>query len=262
MTAIPHPSIKLAEQLTHQDYEEIKSLQTLCAETDHLALKLELDYKISQYEDNTGGMGELNEFLYYSGSTLIGYIGICGGEELEINGMTHPEYRRAGVFKKLFSLVCDELKRRGNPPALLLCDSRSEAGLRFVRGTGSVFQHAEHEMVLKSNAAYNPGHAVTLHQTAGSRANSWQADADGKTVGAVRLETEGGTGYIYGLEVKPAHRGKGYGRGLLLAAIQKLHELGMQEVRLQVFMDNARALHIYESSGFVTEDTMEYYLVQ
>lgn len=268
MAEIYSPSIILKEQLTQQDYNEVSALQNLCKVSGPVSLKLELEFKMSQNREKAGGIGEINEFLYYSEDKLIGYIGICdfGGESVEINGMTHPDYRRLGVFKKLFSLVCNEAHKRGEKSVLLLSDTRSEAGLTFIRGLGAVPDHAEREMVLKADMpARTPerAEAVKLRECVVSETDTtYEAEADGMVVGSVRLEMTEGKGGIYGVEILPELRGRGYGKGLMASSIEKLRQQGAGEIRLQVYTDNPSAQHIYESCGFVTVDTMEYYLLK
>lgn len=50
---------------------------------------------------------------------------------------------------------------------------------------------------------------------------------------------------------EPMHRGKGYGEAALHEALQiAFRDLGLDRVRLQVLSDNARALALYEKTGF------------
>lgn len=264
MAEIKKPFIKLTEQLSQQDFENVAAMQNLCREADGVFLKLELEFKMSEYKEKTHGIERMDEFLYYSEEKLIGYIGICdfGGESVEISGMTHPDFRRMGVFTKLFSLVSDELRRREGKSVLLLCDRSSEAGRQFVWSTGAAFHHAEHEMSLKAGVPSGmPDNAVTLSRQESEGMEVYVAHAEGVPVGSVRLELINGVGGIYGVEVMPEFRGRGYGKGLLLRAVEKLREKGAGQIRLQVDTDNPRALHIYESSGFTEDYTMDYYLL-
>ena len=43
---------------------------------------------------------------------LVAYLGIScfGGNIGEINGMTHPDWRRKGIFKKLFEIAMDAVQ--------------------------------------------------------------------------------------------------------------------------------------------------------
>jgi predicted GNAT family acetyltransferase len=105
MSEIKNPSVKLKEKLDIKDYEDINNLQKLCLKTDQTTLKLELDYKLSRAEEKSEDLRNINEFMFYDENKLIGYAGIghYGGDAIEVNGMVHPEYRRKGVFSRLFS---------------------------------------------------------------------------------------------------------------------------------------------------------------
>lgn len=148
------PWIKMAEHLNREDYERISALQTECVHADNISLKLELDYKLGIAEETNkrAGIKDINEFMYYAGDQLIGYIGICdfgGGETLEITGMVHPDYRRQGVSTKLWELVLKECERRRPGSILILCDRKSFFGQSFIKKTGAIYEHSEYEMYLR-----------------------------------------------------------------------------------------------------------------
>lgn len=157
MKVIQSPWIKLREDLNREDYDQINELQYRCTTFDSVALKLELDYKLSAAEQSSRqpNMKEINEFMYFDDKQLIGYIGICGfggiGHPIEITGMVDPDYRRQGVFTSLHELVLAECRRRKTDSILLLCDKASEAGQGFLKTTGAVYKNSEYEMYLNEN---------------------------------------------------------------------------------------------------------------
>ncbi|WFA09228.1 GNAT family N-acetyltransferase [Tissierella sp. Yu-01] len=132
----------------------INDLQIECSRRDHISLKLELDYKLEDAVNSTNktSINDINEFMYFDGKKLIGYIGICsfGGTKapLEITGMVDPDYRRKGVFSKLFELVIIECKRRKAGNILVLCDRKSVTGQKFLEKVGAVYKYSEYEMYL------------------------------------------------------------------------------------------------------------------
>jgi ribosomal protein S18 acetylase RimI-like enzyme len=262
------PSIRLLSSIGNREYGEIGALEALCRERGGAALKLELDFKLASAGTGAGGLRDINEFLYYGGDAMIGYLGICGfgGGMLELNGMTRPDCRRMGVFARLYDLAADECRRRGAQRVLLLCDRASAEGRRFVEKTGAALHHSELEMLLDADApAGAGGRAVTLRKAPGEEADgseAYLAEVGGVTVGRVRLETVGGCGGIYGLAVQSEYRGRGYGRGILMRSVEKLREGGAGSIRLQVDEENGPARHIYESSGFRTVYIMDYYSVE
>lgn len=79
--------------------------------------------------------------------------------------------------------------------------------------------------------------------------------ADGRTVGAAyiayaRDEERTGYGEIISLYLLPEATGKGYGRQLLLAALDKCRQDGMTAVCLWVLTQNTHARRFYERMGF------------
>ncbi|WP_227872178.1 GNAT family N-acetyltransferase [Paenibacillus albus] len=300
-----NPWLKLREGMNEEDYDLINGLQERCIREDQTTLKLELDYKLAaRSSTERKGIGPINEFMYFDGQELIGYIGICefggAGSPLEVNGMVHPEYRRQGVFGTLSKLVMDERRSRGSKSMLLLSDRKSEAGQAFIQGTGANYHHSEHEMYLRTdwtgvhdnstedvtfriatnadareiqrqNAIYfgddrveegtdEPESRMILPEEEAQRGMTiYLAEADGQVIGKVHIQLSSGIGGIYGLGVLPEHRGKGYGRAVLLRAIDRLKEAGARDIMLQVVVENASALRLYQTCGFVETSTMDYY---
>lgn len=85
------------------------------------------------------------------------------------------------------------------------------------------------------------------------------AEKDGQAIGKVNLQLISQIGGIYGFGVLPEHRGKGYGRAILLKSIEKLKEANASQVMLQVEAEKANALKLYKSCGFVEVSTMDYF---
>ncbi|MET8832845.1 GNAT family N-acetyltransferase [Micromonospora sp. NPDC004540] len=56
--------------------------------------------------------------------------------------------------------------------------------------------------------------------------------------------------FIYDIEIDETYRGVGYGRALLAAAEDAVRSRGVGRLELNVFRDNARAIRLYETSGY------------
>jgi len=154
---IKKPWIKLKETIDLEDYCLVNGLKEKCILEDKTTLKLELDYKLGITTE--ASTTKINEFMYFDGEDIIGYIGISSfggkGAPIEINGMVHPEFRGQGVFKKLWELALEECRHRDSKSILLLCDRKSESGQRFIRGTGAKYKHSEYEMYLNKDYISN-----------------------------------------------------------------------------------------------------------
>lgn len=91
--------------------------------------------------------------------------------------------------------------------------------------------------------------------------HSLVAAIDGRVVGQVGLQTETNPRRRHvgrlGMAVHDDWQGRGVGRALLAAVVDLAdHWLGLRRLELQVYTDNARAIHLYEQVGFVIEGTL------
>lgn len=69
-------------------------------------------------------------------------------------------------------------------------------------------------------------------------------------------------GHIYTVNVHPGQRGKGLGKRLMAACEERLAALGMQGVVLEVNVDNASAMRLYESCGYRRAALLQNYYTQ
>ncbi len=281
--------IKLKENLDKNDYTDINNLKNICTDYDSTFLKLEIDYKFSNLGNGSNNMDRINEFMLYDDNKLVGYAGICdfGGEALEVNGMVHPDYRGKGIFSRLFSLVKDEFNKRNINQMLLLSDNKSIAGIEFIKKLGCDYDHSEYDMNLDMGIKHELNTNLVFrkvtdidksklskenfeffyedefnHNTDSTSQGTYVIENDGVIIGKSRLEVIDNIGGIYGLEVIPEYRGKGYGRELLLLSIKKLKELNVNSITLQVETNNKNALNLYKSCGFKENYTMDYYIIK
>lgn len=279
--------IKLKERTDKSDFNDINNLNNACIDYDKIHLKLEIDYKLSNGEKYGNNMNKINEFMFYDDNKLVGYAGICdfGGDEIEVNGMVHPEYRRRGIFTRLFSLVKDEFNKRDSKGMLLLSDNNSIGGISFIKRITDDYHHSEYDMNLDmdvihkenfDNLVFRKAAKEDITKIAGENLKFFNDnDIDGilfdstyvletgnVIIGRVRLEIVDNIGGIYGLEILPEFRGKGYGRELLIRSINKLKESKVNAINLQVETKNNNALNLYKSCGFKVNYTMDYYILK
>ena len=80
---------------------------------------------------------------------------------------------------------------------------------------------------------------------------------DGLSVGTMTVTRDGVDGGVYGFVVDPRWQGRGVGRDALRRACEQLRTDGASQIRLEVAVENDRALAIYTGAGFkpvITED--------
>ena len=115
----------------------------------------------------------------------------------------------------------------------------------------------EHESAIFGSDAWSPelmveevSHPLNYYVVARTK-------KDGEFAGYAGLRAAPHTadsGDIQTIAVVETHRGHGLGRTLLRALLEQARERGARDVFLEVRADNAAAIALYESEGFVTLD--------
>jgi [ribosomal protein S18]-alanine N-acetyltransferase len=123
--------------------------------------------------------------------------------------------------------------------------------------------------VTPSDASRDAAPLAVLHATC--FASAWDAVAIAQLLdtpgtfafhhedGFVMARAAGGEAEILTLAVVPAARGRGLGRALLQAAINKAQAMGGQTMFLEVGADNPHALALYAGLGFAKVGTRKAY---
>jgi GNAT superfamily N-acetyltransferase len=84
------------------------------------------------------------------------------------------------------------------------------------------------------------------------REGLWIAEADGRTVGSITLNDEGGgLGRLGHLVLTPDTRGSGAGRRLVEEVLEAARAAGYERLELATFSDLEAAGRLYRSVGFV-----------
>ena len=78
----------------------------------------------------------------------------------------------------------------------------------------------------------------------------WLAQDGDEPVGSLWIGTKPRIPFIYGIEVDGNHRGKGYGRAIMLAGEDECRRLGYHQLDLNVFGNNSTAISLYDSLGY------------
>lgn len=288
---IRNDSIVLKEYITEPDYRDIIRLEELCHRQDGTNLKLEADYRLHRTKKQLSRIQEINELLYYADGMLVAYLGIAsfGGMDVaELNGMTHPEFRRMGLFSKLLRLAAEECGKRDFGKVLLLSDGKSESGLAFIRSVSGVYDFSERRMSLPSIPEAEQTGLVTLRKVSnkdvkeverlnamifgGSGAEdalpedeerlqgfTYFVERDSSVIGKIKVSYSDAPAFISGFGIVPEERGKGFGKAALREALRLIRLRGITEAELDVETRNDNALSIYKSCGFEERSVMDYY---
>jgi ribosomal protein S18 acetylase RimI-like enzyme len=269
--------------LNNKQLNDIRSLQDVCERDNGIKLKLNWDMLEQRtcLED---------DYFHYDNDNLIGYLALYGfGDSYELCGMVHPESRGKGIFYGLFSKALASLKARNAHSLLINVPGTSDSGKTFTSSIKAVYDFTEYEMKWEPNSQLPLSENVMTRKMleddipycikldiecfGQSRSDaesmlkecikekdqrSLMIEADGNTVGKIRVQRMQNQSFIYGFAVDPLFQGKGIGRKALSHTVRE-ESKWTQDIFLDVAATNSKALKLYEKSGFKTIYSQDYY---
>jgi len=270
--------------LSKEQLQQIKELKSVCGKEGGFELKLNEDMLETRDEKSK------EDFLHYEDGRLVGFIGCYGfGNKIEMTGMVHPDYRRKGIFAKLFAEAIAEVKKREISTILLNAPSSSQSAKEFLKSIPCSFEVAEYQMKWEAGQVFDdptviisPSRSredfeeeiqleVTCFGFTEQEARVFNQrmkelnsedmfiiEAEGRTAGKIRVSETNGEAWIYGFAVSPELQGRGIGRKALSKVVKMETEKGFP-VFLEVEARNAHALRLYESCGFRSYHSQDYY---
>ena len=272
--------------LTIKELNNIKALQEICEKEGSLQLKLNFDMLENRSENRK------EDFFHYEDGKLLGFLGsYYFGNKVEICGMVHPEYRRRGIFSKLLKLALEEAEKREGITILLNAPTESQTAKEFLKNIPCSLAMVEYQMKWQKVELLDD-YTITIRPSISEE--DWEAEiqldvlcfgldekearqykqktqdfntdrrliieTDGKIAGKMRLSEMNGESWIYGFCVFPELQGKGIGRKALSKVVKMENENGLT-IFLEVEAKNAHALRLYESCGFRSYHSQDYYKV-
>ncbi|MFS0784343.1 GNAT family N-acetyltransferase [Bacillus sp. 1P06AnD] len=268
--------------LSNQQLNEIKELQNLCEEYDGIQLKL--NWPTLETRE------EMCEIPYYEDKKLVAFIAYYKfGNEVEICGMVHPDYRRKGLFTLLFSRLLTMFPE--DEPILLNAPADSAAAKGWLESVQATYAFSEMQMKWRPGRLEQLGKEVTLRNAAkgdiptmmeldkvcfgiedaaikdyektteeAKLKQDYLIEAEGKAIGKIHLSRLDGESWITGFAIYPDKQGNGYGKTALIKTVLQLSADGCEDIRLEVALKNKNALRLYEQCGFKAYHTQDYYL--
>lgn len=267
--------------LTSKQLKEIKELQQVCEASETFELKLNWDMLQTRSDKVT------EDFFYYEEGKLIGFLGLYGfGNKVEMCGMVHPDFRRKGIFSELFQRAIGVVKERGFRNILLNAPSASVSAKEFLKTLPCTYLLSEYQMKWEEKELV-PHEDVSLRlstledfelevdlevrcfgftEEEAKEFNNHRYDGDQyyivvfgeKAVGKIRISHLDGEAWIFGFAILPEYQGQGIGRKVLTNVVINEQQKGFP-VFLEVEAKNAHALRLYESCGFRSYHSQDYY---
>lgn len=273
-------------QLNHKDLAEINTLAGECNRFEALLMKL--NWELMQDRPAHA----INDFFLYKDNSLAGYLALydCTATETEVSAMTHPRYRRQGIFRQLLAEARAELKERDVTTMRFICEYKSESGKSCMQAIGGQYESSQYKMtqvsdvrptllpelkvrlaeaediphlVLMDQKCFNIDFSTLLaglkHYKPEPYKRFWIASLDDQIVGKIHVMIGVDEVYLHGLCVLPDYQGRGYGAMILGHTVKQLTDERYKKISLEVACDNSHALRLYQQNGFQTATTYDYY---
>jgi len=234
---------------------------------------------------------QVQDVLWWEGDTLLGFLGVYafGAPIAEVTGMVDPRARRRGIATALLDAAMPLCRERSYTRALLVAPRTPPAAGALALGRGGVLDHSEHALQLDGEPAPGPTDPrVTLRPmatadrrtvddllrigfgwerpapddddpAAADRADTLVVELDGEPIGTLRQSRDVDVVGVYGFVIHPDHQGRGIGGDVLRRVCRQARAEGASRVRLEVAVENDRALGLYTSVGFRRVATEDYY---
>jgi ribosomal protein S18 acetylase RimI-like enzyme len=265
----------------------IRQLEALCNQFEALTMKLNWSTLESRPPD------QINDYLVYQNEVLIGYLALYGfkKQEVEVSAMTHPHYRRQGIFKQLLVAAGQQLSQRGVPEFLFICERVSSSGRQCLHTIGARYDFSEYKLNLKEvvetatppaelrlrsafpadiprlvhldELCFNVDPEIAKswlhHDLTNGKRRVMVAALKRSIIGKIVVLLEETEAYISGFCVLPEYRGQGYGKAILTQTIQHLTSEYQGPITLEVSCNNETALALYRYCGFETTTAYDYY---
>ncbi|WP_050613729.1 GNAT family N-acetyltransferase [Bacillus testis] len=269
--------------LTEHQLNEIQQLQQECEQYDGIQLKLNIPTLSSRKEEC--------EILHYGREKLAAFIAFYKfGNEVEVCGMVHPDYRRKGVFSLLFDRLMAMIP--DGEQILLNAPAGSLSAKKWLEKHRASYEFSEIQMKwnplfpLEQDGGATP---VTLRKAMpkdvpfqmeldalcfgikdaqasdydgpfkeGSGKDAYMIGHNGAAVGKIQVSRNKDETWINGFAIHPDEQGKGIGASALRQTVS-LEAQRQEDLRLEVAVKNERALQLYKRSGFEAYHTQDYY---
>lgn len=276
-----HPELSVAHQ--------VRELERVCQAHDQLKGSLLLDPSMNVSPEAPCLIAAYEEDL------LIGAMVFFAPtlEEAELVALTHPDYRRRGVFRSLLSATAEQAKTLGIPGFLLVCEPQSTDGVaalscfplrldhteyalrydqslppdRLAIPEGLTLHRATHadlsdmSRISAESFSEEPEHAAHFLALAleSETRRQYIARLNGEPVAIGALGYENGEATLFGLGVLTSQQNRGIGRGLVALLLREALAQKASGILIEVDNTNARAYHLYLSCGFFAEAIYDYW---
>ncbi len=273
-----------------ETFEEILKLCEEAALADAVRYELIMNIQAVKNYEMSGFCVLVYDDEYNKLVGLASAVDMMGLKTYEWSIVVAPTYRQLGIGQSLLQEVYKGLSMREAEGELALTLEQAPFGARFLANNGYQYSFSEVTMQGEAKASEQQENIVIrryeqadqqilietfmaafgdtveeaqdliAYNTAAENLILWVAVMEGSVVGTVTTREENTVQWLTALAVHPQYAGRGIGSTLLKWVQQLAFDEGQQHVLLDVEIDNARALSIYEKGGFIKSTQIDYYV--
>lgn len=217
-------------------------------------------------------------------------IDLMGLYTFEWSLLVHPMYRGIGLGTALYNRLQQELEVRNAAGQLaLMMAQKGEVGQRFLQHRNFAYSFSEASLLAQAQQSQWPqsieirefqeGDTSSLidvfkdafgdddqealeliqYNASNEELRLWVALLDQEVIGTVTTRRTEDAEWITALAVHSRMTGQGIGTALIDKVKQLAFEEGLASVKLDVELENERALAIYEKTGFIISSQVDYF---
>lgn len=279
-------TLQTRTQLSPADLDDIRHLAGDCNQFEGLTMKLNWPSLQSRASQIT------NDFLMIEDRRLVGYLALYAfnRHEAEVSAMTHPAYRRQGIFNQLLAAARSTLAERQIPDLLFICEQKSISARSCMTAIDGRYEFSEYKMTLAEVPPLKPipglklrlaqaddlaqlvqldqlcfnvepetSRAYLTNEKRSRNRRLFIAMVDDLIIGKIQVTLGADEIYLSGFCLWPDYRGQGYGRSILTQTVNQLSRERRQPIALEVACANRQALNLYQSCGFQEVTAYDYY---
>lgn len=283
-------AITVSYPIDHETFEEINQLCENAEQVDLKSYRSVINLAMAKSSDARGFFVLVYDDEQNQLAGVASAVDLMGLNTYEWSIIVDPMYRDIGIGSTLYSVLKEGLSMRGSDGDLALAVDGGHFGELFLKSNGYEYSFSEATLEAKAVAANEPFlFTMRLFEQKDTKAlceifsqgfgdtteeslqliefNSttegiylWVAEQDGDVVGTVSTRQDGDGHWVTALAVHPSFEGQGIGSEILRWVKDYVARSGGRVVLLDVEVDNARALAIYEKNGFMISSQIHYYV--
>ena len=283
-------AITVSYPIDQETYEEINQLCENAEQTDLKSYRSVINLAMAKSSDARGFFVLVYDDEQNQLAGVASAVDLMGLNTYEWSIVVDPMYREIGIGLTLYNVLKEGLSMRGSDGDLALAVDGGHFGEQYLQSIG--YEYSFSEATLEANAVeamepfsftmrpfeqkdtvalceiFSQGFGDTTEESLQLiEFNSmtegiclWVAERNRDVIGTVTTRQDGDGHWVTALAVHPSFGGRGIGSEIIRWVKDYVARSGGRVVFLDVEIDNARALAIYEKNGFMISSQIHFYV--